>query len=198
MRYYVNAEIQPVTLKQALEKVKGVQKVAFEGDRFARVTWAGKCKDLGALENAASASGVPAMVLSHCHLYIAFKPLKGANLETLQKSLEGLKGVKGARVSGAAAELHADLETLTIADLRAAAKEANVEAQLKSHQWIEAAVKSGDAARVEQDIAGLRGVLVVKSGSSGLGFWAIKAVTDAMLSRAAEKSGAELDAIVRP
>ncbi len=198
MRYYVNSEIQPVTLKQALEKVKGVQKVAFEGDRLARVTWAGKCKDLTSLENAASASGVPAMVISHCHVYIAFKPLKGANLETLQKALEGLKGVKGARVSGAAAELHADLETFTIADLRAAAKEANVEAQLKSHQWVDASVKSGDASRVEQDVAGVRGVLVVRSGSGGFGFWALKAVTDGMLARAAEKSGASFGDLVRP
>jgi len=199
MRYYFNSEIEPTSLKQALEKVKGVEKVELTANtRLVNVTWSGKCRDLGSLENTAAAVGVPAMVISHAHVYLAFKPAKGASLETLNKELAAIQGVKGMQVSGAAAELHADLQAVTIEAIRAAAKAANFDAQLKSHQWVEAPVASGDAAKVQREFENTRGVLVMKSNGPKLGFWAVKGLTEAALKKGAEKVGAALGDIQYP
>jgi len=199
MRYYFNSEIEPSSLKQALEKVKGAEKVDLDSKtRTCNVSWSGKCRDLGQLENAAAAAGVPAMVISHAHMYLAFKPLKGATLETLNKELTAISGVKGVQVSGAAAELHCDLQAVTIEAIRSASKNANFETQFKSHVWTDVKVEAGDAAKFQGEVENIKGVLVLKSTGQNVAFWAVKAVTDAMVKKAGEKVGATLGEVQHP
>ncbi|MBI2933312.1 MAG: hypothetical protein HYY16_16835 [Planctomycetes bacterium] len=199
MRYYLNGEVEPTTLKQVLQKTKGVKSVDVDvTERQVKVLWSGKCRDLAQMESAAAGAGTAALLLSHAHLYAAFKPQKGANLEALEKELNAVSGVKGVLLSGTAAELHVDLQTVRIDALRGAAERAHFEAQLKSHQWVEAKVRSGDAKAVADALRRLRGVLVLEENDERLGFWALALLTKEAVDRVAEKVGAELDAIERP
>jgi copper chaperone CopZ len=199
LRYYQSAELEPKMLKPALEKVKGVEKVDVDTVRCrVRVDWRGKCKDLALLESTAQAAGTPAHIVSHAHVYLALKPLKGAVAETLTKELQAIKGVKGAVVQGMTAELHANLDELQIKNLRSALEAGKFDGQLKSHQFVEAPVTAGDTGKVSTELDAVRGVLTTDIGADRVSFWAVKAVTDAMIKRAVEKAGATMGDLARP
>lgn len=199
MRYYANSELEPKTLKPALEKVKGVEKVEIDTYRCrVKVDWRGKCKDLANLEATAQAAGTPAHLVSHAHVYLALKPMKGAVTETLTKELQAIKAVKGAVVQGLTAELHVNLDDLQIKNLRDALDNGKFEGTLRSHQWVEAPVTAGDLTKFSTELDAIRGVLSTTNGTDRVSFWALKAVTDAMVKRAAEKAGATLGDLARP
>ncbi len=199
MRYFFNAEIEPTTLKGALTKVKGVEKVELKAaDRTVHVTWSGKCDDLAALEAAAEKAAVPAYLLSHAHVVFGAKAKKDPKPEQLYRELIAISGVRHAHVLPGALDLHTDLERLAILEVRGAGTNAGFEVLIKTHVWMEADVTEGEAEKVAKELSLVKGVLVVKTLGERVMFWALKAVTDDQVKKAAEKVGAKLGAIEKP
>jgi len=199
LRYYFNAELAPASLKAALEKTKGVDKVEIDAaKRTAKVTYTGAMKTIPMLEQSAASAGVPAAVISHARMIIGLKALKGADLAKLQADLSALSGVKSAKVQGATVELWADLETVTNEALKGAAAGANVEMLINSHEYVTLKLKSGDASTLEKDLAATKGVLVVKSASGDSAeLWTIKKIGDDTFKKLVEKAGAVVGEIAR-
>jgi len=199
LRYYFNAELGPTSLKLALEKTKGVDKVVLDAaNRTAQVTYSGALKTIPVLEQAAAASGVPAAIISHARLIVGFKALKGADLAKLQQELQGVSGVKSAKVQGTTAELFADLATLTNDSLKQASANANFEMLINSHEYVTLKLSNGDAQNLSKDLTATKGVLVLKSASGDSAeMWTVKKIGDDTFKKLVEKAGAAIGEILR-
>jgi len=180
LRYYAKAsEARPAALKTALEKVKGVQSVTLpEDSSTAVITFAGKCEQIGSLETAAQNAGFPALVLNHAHVIATLKPLKGADPKAAAAELTAVSGVHGINTSPSGLELHADLEKLSLAELREAAAKFKCEVIVNlTFEYVTYKVVEGSPLGFEMAAAGLKGVMVVRDEGDGhVGLWINKAM----------------------
>jgi len=161
-------------LKTALEKIKNVRSVDLpDGTQNAVVTFTGKCDQLGALETAALNAGVPALVVNHAHVMVSFKPLKGADLKSAREEVTLLPAVVGVTATAGGLELHADLEKLTMEDIKAAAGKFNCDVAVnQTFEFAKYKVVEGDFEVFQRTVPNIKGVMTVREeGDNTLGMW---------------------------
>ncbi len=199
LRYY-HREINPAVVKTSLSKIKNVTKVEVdEKQRLILVTWKGKCKGIAQLESLAAASGVPAHLMNHTHVYAALKTGRGSNLDTLRSGINELSGVRGCQVVGGQLEIHCDLQDLSMDAIRKVAKAAHIELHFTSHLWFEPAITGGDLEKMQSELLAVQGIVVARvKDEQLLGVWAIKATKDEQVKAAVEKAGATCTAVAKP
>jgi|SRR6266850_4442397 len=183
LRYYWKlAEVKPTALKTALEKLPTVAKVEFTGPgNLATVMFKGKCEQIGALESAAAAAGVPAFAVSHAHVLVVLKTQPGADVKKAVEALGTGFGVLFAKPSGAGLELHANLIDLSVDELRA--KIAPFKCDLvinQSYEYVRFKVVVGKQADFAAAAGEIRGVVVVRPETEEIsGMWINKAMVKA-------------------
>jgi copper chaperone CopZ len=203
LRYYYNANAEPTSMKLALDKVPGVQKITFDvKNRHAMVTWNGKCSDLPKLEEAAAKSGTTAYVISHATMTLQLKPGSEAKGDIIKEELGLIKGTQAAclQCAGTTAVIHADLRVVTLATLKKAAQNADFEFTLKSPPaWVEIALADGDVYKAILEVEKIKGVLILNPDAKAktITLW-VRDVKDDALKAAVEKSGVKLEKITRP
>ncbi len=176
--YWKNVEIKPTGLKAALEKLKTVKAVDMPADtKTAVVSYTGKCDKLGSLEAAAQNAGFDALVLSHAHVVISLRPLKGADLKNANAQIALVEGVAGVTASVTSLELHADLEKLTLENLKAAAAKHNCEVIVnQTFEYVKYKVVEGATYDFIAAADLVKGVMIAREEDEGVvGMWISKA-----------------------
>jgi len=177
--YWKNVEVKPTGLKAALEKLKTVQKVDLPLDsKTAVVTYSGKCDQLGALETASLNAGFPALVLSHAHVVVTLKTQKGADPKAAAAEIALVEGVAGVTSAATGLELHADLEKLTLANLREAAAKFKCEIVVnQTFEYVKYKVVQGETWDFHAAADLLKGVMVLRDEDEGVvGMWINKSM----------------------
>lgn len=180
--YWKSLEIKPSALKTALEKVKGVESVVLPAHtRTAVIQFSGKCEQLGSLETAAQNAGVHALVQNHVHVVVGIKALKGADLKGAVAELAVVPGVHGINPAPSGLELHSDLQTLTLANLRTAAAKFNCEIIVnQTFEYVTYKVVEGGTWEFVTAAEAIKGVLVVRDDGEGVaGLWINKTMVKA-------------------
>jgi len=179
MKYYwKNPEIQPSGLKAALEKLKAVKNVDLpEKTKTAVVSYLGKCEKLGTLEVAAQNAGFEALVISHAHVLVAIKPLANADVLGAQNAIAKVDGVQWVTTGASALQLHADLEKLTMENLKAAAAKHNCDVVAnQTYEYVRLKVVEGDIYEYIAKVDVTKGVMTTREEDSGIvGMWINKA-----------------------
>jgi hypothetical protein len=172
--YWKNVEIKPTGLKSALEKLKTVAKVELPADtKTAIVSYSGKCDKLGSLEAAAQTAGFEALVLSHAHVVASLKPLAGADLKGAAAEIALVEGVSGVTAGATSLELHADLEKLTMDNLKAAAAKANCDIIVsQTFEYVKYKVVEGETYDFIAAADLVKGVMIAREEEEGVvGMW---------------------------
>lgn len=200
VRYYGASEPDGEKLKATLEKAKGVDHVSLERSApKAWIDWRGGCRALAVLESTAAAAGVPAYVINHAHVTVSLKAVvTNASPKALWDQVHAISGVKGAVVTASTTQIHADLSLLAVHELRAALRAAGYEGTLTTHIWAEIPVEAGDAEKFEKELAGVRGVMVIKRENNRIRTWAAKGLTENAVKAAADEAGVKLGKITYP
>jgi hypothetical protein len=178
-----NAETKPTALRTAIEKLHTVVRTAF--DENARnqllVKFNGKCDQVSQLESAASAAGVPAYVINHAHVSIAFKTQPGANLRAAIDAVGKVTGALYVKASGSGVEVHADLNLLSMYDLTAAVAPFKCEPVVeKTFEYLRFQVVEGSRPKFETVAQDVKGVMVVRLEKDDVvGMWVNKAAVKA-------------------
>ena len=178
-----NAEAKPTALKTAIEKLPTVVRTAF--DEKARnqllVQFKGKCDQVAQLESAASAAGVPAYVINHAHVSIAFKTQPGANLKGAIDAVGKVTGALYVKSSGTGLDLHADLNLLSMYDLTTAVAPYKCEPVVeKTFEFLRFQVEEGKRPAFEAAAQDVKGVMVVRMETDDVvGMWINKAAVQA-------------------
>ncbi len=201
MRYYEGTD--PAAFKKVLEAVKGVQKVHMDSEqRVARISWDWTCRELPRLEAACAQAGMPAFIVTHAHMKIALNRMKGAGQdhEKLQKSVKDVEGVMGvdSPVGSPELRLHVDLLKLTPESLLASLKTVGFEGVIQGLFWYDAQVDGDDASKLASALIGSKGILTAAADGAHVRLWTVKAVTEEVLRKMAEKAGAKLSRIDKP
>jgi len=144
--------------------------------KTAVVLYTGKCDKLGALESAAQNAGFDALVLNHAHVVAALKPLKGADPKAAAAEIALVDGVKGLTVGSSAIELHADLEKLTMENLKAAAAKFNCEIVVsQTFEYVKYKMVQGETYDFIAAADLVKGVMIVREEETGVvGMWISK------------------------
>jgi hypothetical protein len=175
--YWSNVEVKPSGLKAALEKLKTVTAVDLPANtKTVVVTYSGKCDKLGSLETTAQNAGVDALVLNHAHVLASLKPLKGADLKGAGAEVALVEGVSGVTAGATSLELHADLEKLTMENLKAAAAKYNCEIIVsQTFEYAKYKVIEGETSDFIAAADLVKGVMIVREEDDRLvGMWISK------------------------
>lgn len=146
--------------------------------KTAVVTYSGKCSQLGALETAALNAGFQALVLNHAHVVVGLKPLKGGDPRLAAAEIGIVEGVSGVTSAAGGLELHADLEKLTLANLREAAAKFKCEVIVnQTFEYVKYKVTEGETWDFTSAADATKGVMVVRDEEEGVvGMWINKAM----------------------
>jgi hypothetical protein len=112
-------------------------------------------------------------VVNHAHVLVNFKPLKGGDLKAARDEVSLLAAVTGVTSSAGGLELHADLEKLTMEDIKAAAGKFNCEVTVnQTFEYVRYKVVDGDFEVFQRAIPSIKGVMIVREeGDNSLGLW---------------------------
>jgi hypothetical protein len=178
-----NAELKPTALKTALEKLPTVVRTAFDESvkNQILVKFKGRCEQVIQLESAANAAGVPAYVVNHAHVAIAFKTQPGADLRGAVDAVSKVTGALYSKASGGGLDLHADLSKLSIYDLRSATAPFKCEPIVeKTYEFMRFKVTEGDPLKFTAAADNLKGAIIVRPEPDDVvGIWVCKAVLKA-------------------
>lgn len=182
MRYYFGStemKVAPAGLKTALEKLKTVEKVEInENEHTITVAYTKECDKVAELEAVAINSGIPALILNHCHVLIGLSPIKGqtADFNKARAELAAVEGVSGIDIAGGFLELHCDLQKLSKESVDEAAKRAGYTTTVnQSYELVTYKVTEGDYNDYLKEISAKRGVmLVTELGDNTVSAWVKK------------------------
>jgi hypothetical protein len=141
------------------------------------VSYNGKCDKLGSLETAAQNAGFEALVLNHAHVVATLKPLKSADVKGAAAEIKLVDGVQGVTSGPSGLELHADLEKLTMENLRTAVAKYNCEIIVnQTFEYVRYAVTQGEAWEYVNAADLVKGVMIAREDEAGVvGMWINKA-----------------------
>lgn len=144
--------------------------------KTAVIQYTGKCDKLGALETAAQNAGFEALVLNHAHVIAALKPLKGCDPKAAATEIALVDGVKGLTVGASAIELHADLEKLTMENLKTAAAKFNCDIIVsQTFEYVKYKMVEGETNDFVSAADLVKGVMIVREEEPGVvGMWISK------------------------
>ena len=178
-----NAEVKPVALKNALEKLPTVVRTGFDekNPNLILVKFKGRCDQIASLEAAASSAGVPAYVVNHAHVSVVLKTQPGANVKGAVEALGKVGGALFAKVSGNNLEIHSDLNALNIDEIRNAVAPFKCDAVVnQSFEFVRFKVLEGDVQGFVVAANAIKGVMTVRGQDENvIGMWINKAVVKA-------------------
>lgn len=199
VRYFKRGARAESFLEAFLEKSGSVEDVKVDPETgMATFRYAGSYKNLVALESQTVRAGVPTALFSHAYLVVAWKPGKGADLESLRTALAGQAGMQNVCcVNGKWGDFYVNLAEFDLESMLEAIRGEGFSARAQSHEMIRIEVTKGEIDDLLAALSGYRKSLLLEQDGESVKILAKKTLTDSAIRAAAAKAKVVIKRIVR-